>query len=76
MASLMLLLEALVRGQHDIAIERDPADKCRESLEENVKDTTGDETRKLYAVYQCTLGSAAAEKEMHTWKIAQICIWP
>lgn len=76
MASLMLVLEALFGGQHDIAIERDPAEKCRESLEGNVRDTIGDETRRLYVVYNCAWGSAAAEKEMHTWKIAQIYIWP
>ncbi|KAL8147871.1 hypothetical protein AgCh_005266 [Apium graveolens] len=76
MAALVLLLEALVRGQHEIAVECDPAEKCRESLEVNVRDTIGDETRRLYAVYHCAWGSSTAEKEMHTWKIAQICIWP
>lgn len=76
MASLMLLLEALVRGQHDIAIDCNPAEKFRESLEDNVRDIIRDEAGTWYAVYQCAWGSLTAEKEMHTWKIAQICIWP
>ncbi|KAK1398725.1 Gibberellin 2-beta-dioxygenase 2 [Heracleum sosnowskyi] len=70
MASLMLLLEALVRGQHDIAMECDPAEKYRESLQGNI------EAGIRYTVYNCARGSSSAEKEMHTWKIAQICIWP
>lgn len=76
MASLMLLLEALVRRQHDIAIECDPAEKYRESLEDNVKDIIRDESGIQCTVYHCAWGSSSAEKEMHTWKIAKICIWP
>lgn len=73
MASLMLLLEALVGGEHDdIAMECDPADKCRE---DNVRATIEDETPKLYAVHRCASGSSTADKEMHTWEIAHIFIW-
>lgn len=72
----MLMLEALVRGQQDTAIDSDSAEKCEESLQENIRDEIGDETRNWCSVYHYALGSSGAEKEMRTWKIAQICIWP